>query len=88
MKAIKVVAYLDLSFDVLNGVGSFDFESDRLSGQGFDKDLHTTSKSEDKMKSGLLLDVVVGEGSAIFKLLASEDESLLVWRDSFFVLKS
>ena len=40
------------------------------------------------MKSGLLLDVVVGEGSAIFKLLAGEDESLLVWRDSFLVLKS
>jgi len=77
---------LDLSFDVLNGVGGFDFESDGFSGQGFDKDLHTTSKTEDKVKSGLLLDVVVGERAAILELLAGEDESLLVWWDTFFVL--
>jgi len=32
------------------------------------------------------LDVVVREGSAIFKLLSGKNESLLVWRDSFFVL--
>ena len=38
------------------------------------------------MESGLLLDVVVGEGSAVFKLLSGEDESLLVWWDTFFVL--
>jgi len=46
----------------------------------------TTSESEDQMESGLLLDVVVGKGSAILELLTSEDESLLVWRDSFLVL--
>ena len=82
------VAHLDLSFDVLNGVRGFDFESDGLSGQGFDKDLHTTSKTEDKMKSRLFLDVVVGERAPILELLAGEDESLLVWWDTFFVLKS
>ena len=38
------------------------------------------------MKGGLLLDVVVGEGSAVFELLASEDESLLIWGDAFLVL--
>jgi hypothetical protein len=32
------------------------------------------------------LDVVVGEGSSVFKLLSSEDESLLIGRDSFLVL--
>jgi len=32
------------------------------------------------------LDVVVGEGSSVFKLLSSEDESLLIWRDTFLVL--
>jgi len=46
----------------------------------------TTSESEDQMESGLLLDVVVGKGSAILELLASEDESLLVWRNSFLIL--
>jgi hypothetical protein len=38
------------------------------------------------VKSGLLLDVVVGQGSAIFELLASEDQSLLIGRDTFLVL--
>ena len=48
---------------------------------------HTSSsKSEDEMESGLLLDVVVGEGSAIFELLTSEDKSLLIGRDTFLVL--
>jgi hypothetical protein len=48
--------------------------------------LHTTSESEDQVESGLLLDVVVGEGSAVFELLASEDESLLIGRNTFLVL--
>ena len=46
----------------------------------------TTSESEDQMESGLLLDVVVGKGSAILELLASEDQALLVRRDALLVL--
>jgi hypothetical protein len=38
------------------------------------------------VKSGFLLDVVIGEGSAVFELLSSEDESLLIGWDTFFVL--
>jgi hypothetical protein len=38
------------------------------------------------MKGGLLLDVVIGEGSSILELLSSEDETLLVGRDAFLVL--
>jgi len=38
------------------------------------------------MERRLLLDVVVREGSAILKLLSGEDQSLLVWRNTFFVL--
>merc|ERR1712152_26325 len=38
------------------------------------------------MQGALLLDVIVGEGSSIFKLLSSEDQSLLIWWDSFLVL--
>jgi hypothetical protein len=34
------------------------------------------------MESGLLLDVVVREGAAIFELLSSEDQALLVRRDT------
>ena len=77
---------LDLSFDVFDGVSWFDIESDGLTSESLDEDLHTTSKSEDEMESGLLLDVVIGESSAVFELLTSEDKSLLIWRNTFFVL--
>ena len=38
------------------------------------------------MECRLLLDVVVTQGAAILELLASEDESLLVWWDALLVL--
>lgn len=37
------------------------------------------------MQSGLLLDVVVGERTAVLELLASEDETLLVRRNALLV---
>merc|ERR1719424_2718029 len=77
---------LDLGLDVLDGVCWFDIKGDGLTGESLDEDLHTTSKSEDEMKCGLLLDVVVRKSSAILKLLSGEDESLLIWWDSFLVL--
>ena len=46
----------------------------------------TASEAEDEMEGGLLLDVVVSQGPAVLELLAREDESLLVGRDSFLVL--
>ena len=46
----------------------------------------TTSQSQNQMESGFFLDVVVREGSAIFQLLACKNQSLLIRRDSFFVL--
>ena len=65
-------------FAVVDGVRAFDLESDGLSSQGLNEDLHTTTETEDEMESQLLVDVVIGEGVAVFKLLSSEDESLLV----------
>ena len=49
-------------------------------------DLHATTKAEDKVKSGLLLDVVVTEGTAVFELFAGKNETLLIRRDAFLVL--
>ena len=46
----------------------------------------TTSESEDEVKGGLFLDVVVSESSAVFELLTGEDKSLLIWWDSLLVL--
>ena len=47
---------------------------------------HTTTKAEDQVKGGLLLDVVVGEGAAVFELLSGEDQTLLVGGDALLVL--
>ena len=48
--------------------------------------LSTTTETKDKMKGRFLLDVVVGQCSAIFQLFTSKDQSLLVRGNSFFVL--
>ena len=50
------------------------------------ENLHSTAKTEDEVKSGLLLDVVVGKGATVLKLLAGEDETLLIGRDALLVL--
>ena len=49
--------------------------------------IHPATEPEDQVESALLLDVVVREGPAVLQLLASEDEPLLVGRDSFLVLQ-
>ena len=77
---------LDLCLDVVDCVRSLDIESDGLAGQGLHEDLHTSSESQNEMKSRLLLDVVIAKSATILKLLASKDESLLIRRDSFLVL--
>jgi streptomycin 6-kinase len=51
-----------------------------------DEDLHTTAKAEDEMQGRFLLDVVVGQGAAVLKLLACEDQALLVWGNALLVL--
>ena len=38
------------------------------------------------MEGWLLLDVVIGQGSAVLQLLAGEDQSLLIWGNSFLIL--
>jgi len=46
----------------------------------------TTTKTQHKVKGGLLLDVVVRKSATILELLAGEDETLLIWRDALLVL--
>jgi len=38
------------------------------------------------VQGGFLLDVVVGQSTAVLELLAREDQALLVWRDTLLVL--
>ena len=77
---------LDLGLHVIDGVGGLNLEGDRLAGEGLDEDLHATTEAEDEMESGLLLDVVIRESTAVLELLASEDEALLIGRDALLVL--
>ena len=77
---------LDLLLHVLDSVAALNFKGDGLSRQSLDEDLHSSSKSEDQVESGLLLNIVICKGSSILKLLSSEDESLLVTWDSLLIL--
>jgi len=77
---------LNLGLDVLNGISWLDIKGDGLTSESLNEDLHTSSKSQDEMESRLLLDVVIGESSAILELLSGEDKSLLVWWDTFLIL--
>merc|ERR1719334_3140522 len=77
---------LDLRLHIVDGVTGFNLQGDRLPCQGFDKDLHASTESQDKMEGGFLLDVVVAQSTTIFQLFPSEDETLLIWWNTFFVL--
>jgi len=77
---------LNFGLDVLDGVGWLDLQGDGLTSERFDENLHTTSKSEDKMQGRLFLDVVVRQGSSVFKLLASKNQSLLIGGNAFLIL--
>merc|ERR1719357_14389 len=78
---------LDLSLDICDCVVGLDVQSNRLSREGLDENLHsTTSETKNKMEGGLFLDVVVRKCSAIFELFSGEDQSLLLRRDAFLVL--
>ena len=48
--------------------------------------LHSSTEAKHQVKSGLLLNVVVGEGTSILELLAGKDETLLVRWNSLLVL--
>ena len=53
---------------------------------GLHEDLHTSTETEDKVQSGLLLDIVIRKSPAVFELFSSEDQTLLIGGDAFLVL--
>ena len=63
---------LDLLLDVVDGVGRLDFEGDGFTSECFNEDLHASTETKNQMKSGLLLNVVVRQGLAVFQMLAGE----------------
>ncbi|MCO5567327.1 hypothetical protein L7F22_021017 [Adiantum nelumboides] len=77
---------LNLCLDIVNGIRAFNFQSNGLTSERFHKNLHATTQTKDKVESRFLLDVIVGKGAAILKLLSGKDEALLVRGDAFLVL--
>jgi len=77
---------LNFGLHILDRIRCLNFQGDGFSSQGFDKNLHTTTKPQDQMQSGFFLDVIIRQGPAIFKLFSSENQTLLIWRDSLLVL--
>ena len=61
---------LDLGLDVLDGIRGLDLQGDGLAGQSLDEDLHASTQTQNEVKSGLLLDVVVRKRAAVLELLA------------------
>lgn len=77
---------LDLGFDVVDGIRRLNFKGNGFAGQGLNENLHTTAKTEYKMESRFLLNVVVGESATILELLSSKDQTLLIWGNALLVL--
>jgi len=73
---------LDLCLNIVDSVRRLDLEGNSLAGQGLDENLHTAAETQDKMQSWLLLNVVIGQSTAVLKLLARKDQTLLVRRNT------
>ena len=52
----------------------------------FHEDLHATAQTEDEVKSGFLLNIVIGKSATILELLAGENKALLVRGNTLLVL--
>jgi hypothetical protein len=91
--------HLDLLALVLDLLGGLKCSSDKQKKLRYHEDprytnvvglflslLGTTTKTEDQVKCGFLLDVVVAEGTTILELLASEDQALLVGGDTKYLI--
>ena len=74
---------MNLRLDILDAIGWFDFQCDRLASQRFDENLHSAAEAEHQVEGRLLLDVVVRQGASVFQLFSGEDQTLLVRRDSW-----
>merc|ERR1712137_938293 len=67
---------LDLGLHVLNRVARVHIKGDGLTSQRLHEDLHrTTTQAENQMERRLLLDVVVGQSTAILQLLTGENQT-------------
>ena len=77
---------LNLGLDIVNGVTRLHVERNRLTREGLDENLHSSTETQDEVERRLLLNVVVGESAAILELLSGKDETLLIGGNALLVL--
>merc|ERR1719323_1130793 len=66
------VMVLDLCFHIIDGVRCLNIQGDGLARQCLHEDLHPAPQAQHQVQSGLLLDVVIGQGPTIFELLPAK----------------
>jgi hypothetical protein len=58
-----------------------------LAGQSLQRGFNdTTTKTENQVKGGFLLNVVITQGTTVLELFTGENETLLIRRDTFLIL--
>jgi len=77
---------LDLGLYIIDGIRWFHIKGDSLTGQSLHKDLHSSSKTENQVKSGFLLNIVITQSAAVFKLFTSKNKALLIRWNTFLIL--
>ena len=77
---------LNFRLHIINRIGWFDIQRDRFTGESFDKDLHSSAQTENKMKRRFLLDVIIAQRATVFQLFAGKNQTLLIRWNPFLVL--
>ena len=78
---------LNSFLDPINGIGWFNINLDFFSSQSFHLNHSSSPEPQNKVKCGLFLDVIICKSATIFQLFASKNQSLLIRRNAFLVLK-
>lgn len=64
---------LNPRLDILDCVRGFNLESDCLTRQYLDEDLHAVTKTEEEMKCSFLLNLMIRQSTIMLQLLSCED---------------
>ena len=79
---------LNRGLHIVDSIALRDVKSDGLARKSVDENLHPTTEAKYQVNSGLLLNVVVTQGSAVCQLRAGENQTLLVLGNTLLVLVS
>lgn len=86
--SVSCVEFVGFDHGLADGFGSLlNFRDNGWIVKDSARDLAVPSaKAKNEMEGGFLLDIVIAQGAAIFELLSSKDQTLLIWRNALLVL--